>query len=174
MLEVLCSGEETSGKLLMHFLLYYGEHYDANTTAVDVSGKHNSGFHYRVPGMTSTDHLLSPFIPKMSKGTIDPITGMLTVDPIVIYDAIPGRETSNVARSCFAWANIRWNFAHCYMTLCSAVERTGTTRPTSLVTGVKGQTVENPDENGSGSIQADGSADPAPTVSHILEQLLAF
>jgi hypothetical protein len=39
-IEVLCSGETTSGKLLMHFLLHYGQYFDATSTAIDISGKH--------------------------------------------------------------------------------------------------------------------------------------
>jgi len=37
-LEVLCSGEMTAGKLLMHFLLFYGQLFEAQSTCVDVSG----------------------------------------------------------------------------------------------------------------------------------------
>merc|ERR1711939_1165559 len=50
------------------------------------------------------------------------MTGMLTVDPIMIYDPLEGAENNNVARSCFAWSSIRWVFAQSYMTLSSAVE----------------------------------------------------
>ncbi|KAL3936842.1 MAG: hypothetical protein SGBAC_007918, partial [Bacillariaceae sp.] len=38
--EVLCSGETTAGKLLMHFLLFYGQHFDSQSTAIDYSGTH--------------------------------------------------------------------------------------------------------------------------------------
>eukprot|EP00957_Ditylum_brightwellii_P041904 3173892-Ditylum_brightwellii.AAC.1 len=50
---------------------------------------------------------------------------MYTVDPIVVYDPLEGAEGNNVAKSCFAWSSIRWVFAQCYMTLSSAVERSG-------------------------------------------------
>lgn len=116
-LEVLCSGETTAGKLLMHFLLFYGRYFDARTTSIDVSGKHH-------PDMSTP--YLSPFIPRRSGGTIDSHTGMLTVDPIVIFDPWEGTDNNNVTRSCFAWSSIRWHFAQCYMTLSSAVERSGT------------------------------------------------
>jgi hypothetical protein len=111
-LEVLCSGETTAGKLLMHFLLFYGEHFDARTTAIDV--------------IAGDSHHWTPYIPRRSGGSIDPVTGMLTVDPIVIYDPWEGGRGSNVARSCYAWSSIRWHFAQCYLTLSSAVERSGT------------------------------------------------
>jgi hypothetical protein len=115
--EVLCSGETTPGKLLMHFLLFYGQHFDAQSTAIDYSGTHqrnsNGNLGYSVR---------SPYLQRRSAGTYDPVTGMLTVDPIVVYDPLEGAETNNVARSCFAWSSIRWVFAQSYMTLSSAVE----------------------------------------------------
>ena len=116
-LEVLCSGETTAGKLLMHFLLFYGRHFDSRTTSIEVASKH----HVNVNNTYS-----SPFIPRRSGGTIDPHTGMLTVDPIVVFDPWEGADNNNVARSCFAWSSIRWHFAQCYMTLSSAVECSGT------------------------------------------------
>uniref|UniRef100_A0A7S1D1L3 PAP-associated domain-containing protein n=1 Tax=Cyclophora tenuis TaxID=216820 RepID=A0A7S1D1L3_CYCTE len=162
-LEVLCSGESTPGKLLMHFLLYYGQHFDSRATAVDVSGKNNPEYHRR-NGM-SPFPVLSPYVPRLTGGTMDPVTGMLTVDPIVIFDAIPGREGSNVARSCYAWSNIRWHFNHCYMTLSSAVERGGT--PSSAAAVVE-----------KGASNADGKrvdrSDTPNLVSPILELLLSF
>jgi hypothetical protein len=120
--EVLCSGETTAGKLLMHFLLYYGEHFDAQSTAIDVSGKHER--HYM-------NHMhpysyMSPYIYRRAPGSIDPVTGMLTVDPIVIYDPLEGAENNNVAGRCFAWNSVRWIFAQSYGTLSSAVERSDT------------------------------------------------
>ena len=115
--EVLCSGETTPGKLLMHFLLFYGQHFDAQSTAIDYSGTHhrnaNGNLGYSVR---------SPYMQRRTAGTYDPVTGMLTVDPIVVYDPLEGAETNNVARSCFAWSSIRWVFAQSYMTLSSAVE----------------------------------------------------
>ena len=120
--EVLCSGETTAGKLLMHFLLYYGQHFDALGTAIDVSGKHERDF---------IDHMfpyayLSPYIQRQTPGSIDPITGMLVVEPIVVYDPLEGSEHKNVARRCFAWNSVRWIFAQSYATLASAVERSAT------------------------------------------------
>jgi hypothetical protein len=124
-LEVLCSGETTAGKLLLHFLLFYGRHFESHTTAVDLSGKHHPDAH-RV-GKRGHHHIhLSPYVPRTGGGSIDPVTGMLTVDPIVVYDPLEGAEDNNVARSCFAWSSIRWVFAQSYMTLSSAVERSGT------------------------------------------------
>ncbi|CAJ1943142.1 unnamed protein product [Cylindrotheca closterium] len=115
--EVLCSGETTAGKLLMHFLLFYGQHFDSQSTAIDYSGTHkrdmkgNNGYSQ-----------VSPYMRRRSGGSYDPMTGMLTVDPIVVYDPLEGAETSNVARSCFAWSSIRWVFAQSYLTLLSTVE----------------------------------------------------
>jgi hypothetical protein len=121
-IEVLCSGETTAGKLLMHFLLYYGQHFDAQSTAIDISGKHERDF----GGHVSPYSYYSPFIPRRSAGVIDPVTGMLTVEPIVIYDPLEGAENNNVARRCFAWSSVRWVFAQSYATLSSAVERSST------------------------------------------------
>lgn len=120
--EVLCSGETTAGKLLMHFLLYYGEHFDAQNTAIDVSGKHERN---HMNQMHPYSHM-SPYIQRRAAGRIDPITGMLTVDPIVVYDPLEGAEHNNVARRCFAWNSVRWTFAQSYATLSSAVERSAT------------------------------------------------
>lgn len=120
--EVLCSGETTAGKLLMHFLLFYGQHFDAQSTAIDISGKHERDFTGHAPPYS----YLSPYIQRRALGNIDPITGMLTVDPIVIYDPLEGAENNNVARRCFAWNSVRWIFAQSYTTLASAVERSAT------------------------------------------------
>eukprot|EP00980_Cylindrotheca_fusiformis_P028340 scaffold22592_cov129-Cylindrotheca_fusiformis.AAC.26 len=115
--EVLCSGETTAGKLLMHFLLFYGQHFDSQSTAIDYSGTHrrdasgNNGYSQS-----------SPYMLRRTAGSYDPITGMLTVDPIVVYDPLEGAEANNVARSCFAWSSIRWVFAQSYLTLLSTVE----------------------------------------------------
>jgi hypothetical protein len=115
--EVLCSGETTPGKLLLHFLLFYGQHFDSQSTAIDFSRTHprdasgNQGYSLR-----------SPYMQRRSAGNYDPVTGMLTVDPIVVYDPLEGAEANNVARSCFAWSSIRWLFAQSYMTLSSTVE----------------------------------------------------
>jgi hypothetical protein len=115
--EVLCSGETTPGKLLMHVLLFYGQHFDSQSTAIDYSGTHD-----RDPNNNLGYSVRSPYFLRRSAGTFDPVTGMLTVDQIVVYDPLEGAETKNVAKSCFLWSNIRWVFAQSYMTLSSAVE----------------------------------------------------
>ncbi len=117
-IEVLCSGDTTPGKLLMHFLLFYGQHFESQTTAIDYSGTHvrdaaaNNGYSVR-----------SSYMLRRNTGSYDPVTGMYTVDPIVVYDPLEGAENNNVARSCFAWSSIRWVFAQSYMTLSSAAEQ---------------------------------------------------
>jgi hypothetical protein len=116
-IEVLCSGETTSGKLLMHFLLFYGQHFDSQSTAVDYSSTHERDFN-----ANNGYSVLSSYLQRTTAGSYDPMTGMLTVDPIVVYDPLEGAEANNVARSCFAWSSIRWAFAQSYMTLSSAVE----------------------------------------------------
>merc|ERR1712113_659149 len=85
-LEVLCSGEPTAGKLLMHFLLFYGQHFDAQSVCIDVRGTHHPEYKkYR-----QKHYHLSPFIPRKSGGSYDPITGVFTVDPILVYDPLEG------------------------------------------------------------------------------------
>jgi hypothetical protein len=150
-IEVLCSGEVTAGKLLMHFLLYYGQHFDAHNTAIDVSGKHDRSF---MGQYYSPYSHFSSYIPRHAPGTIDPITGMFSVDPIVIYDPLEGAESNNVARRCFAWNSIRWIFAQSYATLSSAVERS-TTPPTSP--GGAGKTNSTSANTGSGGREVDAS-----------------
>uniref|UniRef100_A0A7S2W0F9 Poly(A) RNA polymerase mitochondrial-like central palm domain-containing protein n=1 Tax=Eucampia antarctica TaxID=49252 RepID=A0A7S2W0F9_9STRA len=128
-LEVLCSGETTAGKLLMHFLLFYGQLFEAQSTCVDVSGTHHPDFSScddkKYPEtLNRFGHLhLSPFSPRKSGGAYDPVTGIFSVDPVVVYDPLEGAETNNVSRSCFAWSTIRWVFAQCYVTLSGVVER---------------------------------------------------
>lgn len=119
-IEVLCTGETTAGKLLMHFLLYYGQYFDAQATAIDISGKHERVY---MGHSYSPYSYLSPYIPRRAPETIDPHTGMLVVDHIVIYDPLEGAEYNNVARRCFAWQQVKWIFAQSYATLSSAVER---------------------------------------------------
>lgn len=123
-IEVLCSGETTAGKLLMHFFLFYGQYFDAQTTAIDISGKH-----VRDSSIPFSQHF-SPFVQRKSPGSIDPVTGMLIIDPIVVYDPLEGAENNNVARRCFCWNSVRWIFSQSYTTLSSAVERSATP-PTS-------------------------------------------
>jgi len=131
-IEVLCSGETTPGKLLMHFLLFYGQYFDAQATAIDISGKH----HREIPTQSPPYIHLSPYIQRRSGGTIDPVTGIFTVDPIVVYDPLEGAENNNVARRCFLWGNVKWVFAQSFMTLSSAVER-NLTPPGTPVSGAK-------------------------------------
>ncbi|KAL3809298.1 hypothetical protein ACHAXA_009422 [Cyclostephanos tholiformis] len=119
--EVLCSGELTSGKLLMHFLLFYGHHFDARSTMIDINGTHHPEY-----GMIDLDRI-SPFVPRPPGGTIDPITGMFSVDPIVVYDPLEGAIDHNVTKRCYCWNNVKWVFAQCYMTVSTIVEMSDTT-----------------------------------------------
>jgi len=121
-LEVLCSGEPTAGKLLMHFLLFYGRHFDAYATCIDVSGTHHPDFKTKQDSNMQSNTHISPFTVRKAGGTINPVTEVYTVDPIVVYDPLEGSESNNVARSCYAWENIRWTFEQCYNTLSGVVE----------------------------------------------------
>ena len=167
--EVLCSGETTAGKLLMHFLLYYGQHFDAQSTAIDISGKHER--HY--DGQTPPSSYLSPYIQRQSLGNIDPITGMLTVDPIIIYDPLEGAENNNVSRRCFAWNSVRWIFAQSYATLASAVERSATP-PTSPNGGAMPQAVVRNGDSETFSLSLDTNCDLMDPSSPLLRCLLSF
>ncbi len=118
-LEVLCSGEPTAGKLLMHFLLFYGRHFDARTSCIDVSGTHHPEFSKI---KNDPKRSWSPFMKRKSGGTYNPITEVYTVDPLVVYDPLEGRESNNVTRSCFAWTQIAWTFDHCFNSLSGVVE----------------------------------------------------
>ena len=124
-LEVLCSGEMTAGKLLMHFLLFYGQHFDAQATLIDVNGTHHPDY-----GTLEVDKL-SPFVSRPPGGNIDPITGMYSVDPIVVYDPLEGAMDHNVAKRCYCWNNVRWVLAQSYMTVSSIVETSGTSSKTT-------------------------------------------
>lgn len=188
-LEVLCSGQTTAGKLLMHFLLYYGEHFDSRGTAIDVTGSCNPD---RPIGMNALSAHLSPYMLRRSGGSIDPITGMLTVDPIVVYDPWEGGQGNNVARSCYAWSSIRWHFAQCYMTLSSAVERSGdppssattpfgvTEAPTRKEEAISAVVDKNNNNNNQNTATCSNgnntaAAHPQPVdVSPLLELLLSF
>lgn len=118
-LEVLCSGEPTAGKLLMHFLLFYGRHFDARTCCIDVSGTHHPEFS-KLKGDPKRNW--SPFMTRKPGGTYNPITEVYTVDPLVVYDPLEGRESNNVTRSCYAWPTIAWTFDQCFNTLSGVVE----------------------------------------------------
>jgi hypothetical protein len=167
--EVLCSGEITAGKLLMHFLLYYGQHFDAQSTAIDISGKHERQY----DGQTPLSSYISPYIQRQSLGNIDPITGMLTVDPIVIYDPLEGAENNNVARRCYAWNSVRWIFAQSYATLASAVERSATP-PTTPGGGPSPQALARECESDLFLFNPDGSGDLMDPSSPLLRCLLSF
>ena len=173
-LEVLCSGETTAGKLLLHFLLFYGRHFDSHTTAVDLSGKH----HPDAQNVGKRRHKVhrSPYVPRKGGGSIDPVTGMLTVDPIVVYDPLEGAEENNVARSCFAWSSIRWVFAQSYMTLSSAVERSGTPPATSVGNLGEGESGNREAASTARGDHRSGSAEESrdDMVSPLLELLLSF
>lgn len=170
-IEVLCSGELTAGKLLMHFLLHYGKYFDAQATAIDVSGKHERDMN----GASSLSYM-SPFIPRTSAGSIDPVTGMLTVDPIVIYDPLVGHENNNVGRRCFAWSSIRWIFAQSYATLSNMVERNSTPPSTPSMTEAPAAGVRGTASVGSISEEGDGQTafDLMDPSSPILRSLLSF
>jgi len=107
-LEVLCSGEQTTGKLLMHFLLYFGKFFDAERMAVDVTGSGKS---------------VGPIIARNLGLAIDPATGMLTRDSILIFDPRKGALGNNIAQSCFAWHKISSVFSECFGILTNTVER---------------------------------------------------
>ena len=167
--EVLCSGETTAGKLLMHFLLYYGQHFDAQSTAIDISGKHER--HY--DGQTPPNSYITPYIQRQALGHIDPITGMLTVDPIIIYDPLEGAENNNVSRRCFAWNSVRWIFAQSYATLASAVERSATP-PTSPNGGTIPQAMGRDGDSETFSCSPDTNCDLMDPSSPLLRCLLSF
>ena len=168
--EVLCSGETTAGKLLMHFLLYYGQHFDAQSTAIDISGKHER--HY--DGQTPPYSYLTPYIQRQSLGNIDPITGMLTVDPIVIYDPLEGAENNNVSRRCFAWNSVRWIFAQSYATLASAVERSATPPTSPNGGGTIPQAMVREGDSETFSFSPDTNCDLMDPSSPLLRCLLSF
>jgi len=156
--EVLCSGELTSGKLLMHFLLFYGQHFDAQATLIDLNATHHPQF-----GKVAVERL-SAFIPRPPGGNIDPVTGMFSVDPLVVYDPLEGEIDYNVSKRCYCWNNVRWVFAQCYMTVSSIVE-TGDTTKTSLQT-----------KHAEAKSDAKAASDKSCTdiVTPILELLLSF
>lgn len=160
-IEVLCTGETTSGKLLMHILLFYGQHFDSQSTAIDYSGTHTRDISR---GGNLGYSIRSPYLQRRTAGSYDPVTGMLTVDPIVVYDPLEGAENNNVARSCFAWSSIRWVFAQSYMTLSSAVETNASQGSSSRATSGDGPSYGH-DE--SGHVVVDPS-------SPLLELLLSF
>jgi hypothetical protein len=160
-IEVLCSGETTPGKLLMHFLLFYGQHFESQSTAIDYSGTH-----LRDAGVNNGYSVRSSYMIRRNTGSYDPVTGMYTVDPIVVYDPLEGAENNNVARSCFAWSSIRWVFAQSYMTLSSAAEQNASdgTRNRATTAATEGPAYGH-DE--SGHVVVDPS-------SPLLELLLSF
>lgn len=173
-LEVLCSGELTAGKLLMHFLLFYGQHFDAQSTLIDVNGTHHPEY-----GTLDLEKL-SPFVTRPPGGNIDPITGMYSVDPIVVYDPLEGAMDHNVAKRCYCWNNVKWVFAQSYMTVSSIVETSGTSSKT--VTKERSRREKKTDDSatakksgaGDPSSKEQSSASRGDIVSPILELLLSF
>eukprot|EP00571_Detonula_confervacea_P012515 CAMPEP_0172307422 /NCGR_PEP_ID=MMETSP1058-20130122/8291_1 /TAXON_ID=83371 /ORGANISM="Detonula confervacea, Strain CCMP 353" /LENGTH=1625 /DNA_ID=CAMNT_0013019589 /DNA_START=119 /DNA_END=4996 /DNA_ORIENTATION=- len=174
--EVLCSGELTSGKLLMHFLLFYGQHFDARSTLIDINGTHHPQY-----GIGNLDRL-SPFARRPPGGSIDPVTGMFSVDQIVVYDPLEGSNDHNVSKRCYCWNNVKWVFAQCYMTVSSVVE----TSDTTCTTKSSSQSKHNRDvddackssrgDGNSGNIESKekpGST-TADEMTPILELLLSF
>lgn len=175
--EVLCSGELTSGKLLMHFLLFYGQHFDAASTLVDINGSHHPQY-----GMINSERL-SPFVSRPPGGTIDPVTGMFSVDTIVVYDPLEGAMEHNVAKRCYCWNNVRWVFAQCYMTVSSIVETSdammGGVKKSSVKTaragGDKlGNNNKSKEEQRQQLRSTTAGVDAADVVTPILELLLSF
>jgi hypothetical protein len=116
-LEVLCSGEPTAGKLLMHFLLYYGRHFDSKTTCIDVSGTHHPDYSKITNG---TKRHWSPFMTRKEGGNFN--GEIYSFPTLVVYDPLEGCESNNVTRSCYAWSNIAWTFNQCFNTLSGVVE----------------------------------------------------
>jgi hypothetical protein len=165
-LEVLCSGELTSGKLLMHFLLFFGQHFDARLTLIDINGTHNPQY-----GMVDFDRL-SPFVPRPPGGTIDPITGMFSVDPIVVYDPLEGAVDHNVSKRCYCWNNVKWVFAQCYMTVSSIVENSDacTTRLESIKSNQNdvNETSKAWRKEGKSSSNGKPKEEPEPILEHFL------
>jgi hypothetical protein len=162
-LEVVCSGELTSGKLLMHFLLFYGHHFDARSTLVDINGTHHPEY-----GMIEFDRL-SPFVPRPLGGTIDPITGMFSVDLIVVYDPLEGAIDHNVTKRCYCWNNVKWVFAQCYMTVSTIVENSDSTCG-KISPSAEPKKYEQDAANGKSS----GSGKPSEEQEPILEHFLSF
>ena len=164
--EVLCSGELTSGKLLMHFLLFYGQHFDSQSTLIDINGTHHLDY-----GQVDFDKL-SPFIARPPGGTIDPVTGLFSVDPIVVYDPLEGANDHNVSKRCYCWNNVRWVFAQSYMTVSSVVESSGSF---SKKKQSKHKTDTKNKSAGRDNSSSDKAKDAATEVlTPILELLLSF
>jgi len=172
-LEVLCSGEPTSGKLLMHFLLFYGRHFDARTTCIDVGGTHHPEF-----TSISKNTNLSPFIDRKPGGTYNLNTEVYTVDQLIVYDPLPGAESNNVTRSCFAWPTISWTFDQCFNTLSGVVELFGA--GTKKNRRNSGNEQSRPSESTPSSLTSDSppssnnSRNVDDDVSPLLELLLSF
>jgi len=171
--EVLCSGELTSGKLLMHFLLFYGQHFDSQATLIDINGTQHPEY-----GKIDLEHL-SPFVARPPGGTIDPVTGMFSVDPIVVYDPLEGAIKQNVAKRCYCWNNVRWVFAQCYMTVSSVVETSDTCTKSSSQSKHKRDVNDTSSrswgDGKAGSIKSTKKAgSTTDIVTPILELLLSF
>lgn len=116
-LEVLCSGEATAGKLFMHFLMFYGKQFDPKTTCIDVTGSRHPEYNKI---KNDPRRKWSPFMNRKPGGSYNPVTDVYTVDPVVVYD--PTEDDYNVTRSSYAFPNVAWTFLQCYNTLSGVVE----------------------------------------------------
>ena len=112
---------------------------------------------------------LSPFVPRPPGGTIDPITGMFSVDPIVVYDPLEGAIDHNVTKRCYCWNNVKWVFAQCYMTVSTIVETSDTTCG-KISPSADSKKCKQDDANGKSS----GNGKPKEEQEPILEHFLSF
>ena len=171
-LEVLCLGELTAGKLLMHFLLFYGQHFDAQTTLIDVNGTHHP--EYGIADLLK----LSPFVTRPPGGNIDPITGMYSVDPIVVYDPLEGAMDHNVAKRCYCWNKVKWVFAQSYMTVSSIVETSDTSSKTATKSHRREKMLDDSTKakrsGGSEAVSHEQTGANTDIITPILELLLSF
>jgi hypothetical protein len=127
-LEVLCRGEPTSGKLLMYFFLLFGKIFDAQNTVVDMLAPEPTPFVSRQFMPMGPAGQVSHHPVHVAGTNIDPMTGAISVDPIVVYDPLEGEEGKNVARSCFAWYSIQKVLGQCYTTLTQSLEASTSAR----------------------------------------------
>ena len=173
-LEVLCSGEPTAGKLLMHFFLFYGQIFDSAQSCIEVRC---------VPPHASC------ILPRQGAGggAAYDGAGLLWIasnDPLVVYDPLgDGGSTStagaaaenvknNVARSCFAWSNIRWVFAQSYTTLTHTTLDSASSSPSSPPSNKAAAGVERGSGSGKG-VHPRGSTH-APVGAPLLELIMSY
>ena len=146
----------------MHFLLFYGHHFDARSTLIDINGAHHPEYG------TINFERLSPFVSRPPGGTIDPITGMFSVDQIVVYDPLEGAIDHNVTKRCYCWNNVKWVFAQCYMTVSQIVETSDTTCGKTLTLNSNKYEHDTAIGESSGSVKTKEEQEP------ILEHFLSF